>query len=129
MARKKRKQKTTKTVYGPGPLLMKLLADHKEQFERTLRERIEEEINRQLSDRVLNRIAEPERKPFVWKTYEGVSMKVSEMEESHLQNAINWCQRILTRQFGNTRWMSDTKKTVRALYEFLEEAERRGLKV
>lgn len=66
---------------------------------------------------------------FIWTTRDGEDVRPQQMSEEHLRNAICFCQRRLTYAFGTTRWLSTTKFYVRAFYEFLLEAERRGIRV
>jgi len=66
---------------------------------------------------------------FMWVTGDGRRIQPAEMDEEHLRNAISYTQRKLVGAALNATWLSSAKKLARAFYEFLREAERRGIKV
>lgn len=69
------------------------------------------------------------QKEFVWRTRDGRQIPVTEMTDEHLRNAISWAQRRLVHELGTSRWLSSTKLLARAFYEFVREAEQRGMSV
>jgi hypothetical protein len=67
--------------------------------------------------------------PFEWKTREGDLLRPAQMDEQHLRNCISYTQRRLQSMFGSTAYLDATRYMARAFYEFLREADRRGLRV
>ncbi len=67
--------------------------------------------------------------PFMWRTRDGEWMLPSQMDEQHLRNSVSFCQRKLSSLFGSVSYLETTTDLVRALYEFLKEAKKRGYRV
>jgi hypothetical protein len=65
---------------------------------------------------------------FTWRTNDGRGIKIYDMTEEHLRNAISWAQRQLVRQFGAVTWLEQLQPMVHALNQFMLEAKRRGFK-
>lgn len=80
-----------------------------------------------------------EIKPSEWKTREGEILKVSEMGDDHLLNAIFYLGRrvkLLARQkewvddeHGNSGWVRRGKKYPEVFYTMLNEAKKRGFDI
>jgi hypothetical protein len=102
-----------------GQFLQKTLEEMRPKIEQTLKEVL---FNERFN-------LTPDEPPFLWKTHDRKLLHPKQMEEEHLRNAISYTQRRLAAAFGNAIWLSELTWLVRALYEFLKEAKRRGLKV
>ena len=91
-------------------------------FELRLRQTTEE------NERLRTKVKELSQE-FLWYPADGPPLRPREMEESHLRNTISYLQRVLTRQFGSVRYLSQTEKMAHAFWIMLREAKRRGIDV
>lgn len=73
-------------------------------------------------------VENPTGKP-TWKTRDGQTLLIEQMEEEHLRNAISFVQRRLVAEFGRTPWIETIHPLLKSMDNFLTEAKRRGLRV
>ncbi|MFI5223778.1 MAG: hypothetical protein ACHQX3_05950 [Nitrospirales bacterium] len=132
-------------LYGMGKKRRKKIVIRKKKIRKSIKS-LERQIQRE-SARILDfqlRIVEAENQVIqrdrtiaqlraskipMWKTGVGEILRVTDMEEQHLRNAISFCARRLIGRLSSTVYVDELTTYIEGLANLMTEAKRRGFRV
>jgi len=133
MKRQKRTKRVKKAVVRVKKLSLrgarKRVTVLEEQLKQALKELTQKDVAIENMRENYKTLYDLHHKPFIWTTHDGRQLRLSQMDDRHLQNLICYLQRRLVRSFGITTWLESLRPDVHALYEALKDAQRRELRV